>query len=100
MGGSLAKLSTAKVYSGALVWWLPLVQRAYDGESNVRGSRCVTKTLWYGSRPEPCTVKLTSLEESNQCSSWAKIEDTIVGRQDGCHADRFTQTWRTCVNGV
>ena len=36
---------------------------------------------------EPCTVKMTSLEESNQHNSGAKkIEDTIVERQDGYHA--------------
>ena len=46
---------------------------------------------------EPCTVKMTSLEESNQ---YKKMEDTIVGRQDGYRADRLTQTWGSCVQGV
>ena len=28
------------------------------------------------------------------------IDDTIVRRQKGYHADRLTQTWGTCVKGV
>ena len=40
---------------------------------------------------------MTSLEESNQ---YKKMEDTIVGRQDGYRADRLTQTWGSCVQGV
>ena len=29
-----------------------------------------------------------------------KVEDAIVGRQDGYHADRLIHTWGICVKGV
>ena len=73
MGGSLAKLLTAKVCSGELKGWLPMAQRACDGESDVRGiPMCDLRLCVMEAVIEPCTVKLTYLEESNQCSSGAR----------------------------
>ena len=44
---------------------------------------------------------MTSLEESKLVQQWGKkMEDAIVGRQDGYNVDRLTQTGDTCVKGV
>ena len=69
-------------------WDAPYVRR--KGHPNAWVRLCAMQAIL-----EPCTVRLTSLEGSNQHSSGA-----IVGRQDGYHAERLTQTWGTCFDGV
>ena len=68
-----------------------MVKRTHDGESDVRkGHPDQRKTLCYASSPpsKPCTVTLGQED---------RIEETIVGRQYGYHADGRPKTRDTCV---
>ena len=76
--GLLGRISGVATHGETYTWW----RKRRTGHPDVWVRRCVMQAVL-----EPCTVKMTSLEESNQHNSGAKkIEDTIVERQDGYHA--------------